>query len=360
MVGNISRKELRVEYIDLFRAFGIILMIMGHIKFGAVFSKWIHAFHMPMFFFISGWFFKPKNNVRVSRQICDKAKSLLIPYLCFEIIVWIVCLLYFHEYRSWDTLKYILFENTYAIPVKYSANGISPIPGAMWFLTSLFICEEVYIFLDRILGHSWKLHFAVSIVAVFGMVATNILPFRLPWAMDASFVGVGLFHIARITKGNMTKRIFNLKWWCSILIGIAISGLIMLNHRINMRLGNYDWYPLFWINALGAIVVGFNLSRYLEYILNKNLLSSRISHCLKGIGKNSVIYLCLNQIVIIFVTQLFELIGLRGLVAKIPILLLTVIILYGFEKLICNTQLKVLIGKKVYKGKHIEDCNSRY
>ena len=28
----------RVEYIDLFRAFGILLMIMGHIKFGGIYS----------------------------------------------------------------------------------------------------------------------------------------------------------------------------------------------------------------------------------------------------------------------------------------------------------------------------------
>ena len=42
-----------MDYIDIYRAFGIILMVMGHIGFGGKFDKFIHAFHMPMFFFIS-------------------------------------------------------------------------------------------------------------------------------------------------------------------------------------------------------------------------------------------------------------------------------------------------------------------
>lgn len=44
----------RLNYIDCFRAIGICLMIMGHVGFGGHFDKWIHAFHMPMFFFVSG------------------------------------------------------------------------------------------------------------------------------------------------------------------------------------------------------------------------------------------------------------------------------------------------------------------
>ena len=54
MNGQSLSKQVRIDYIDLFRAFGIILMIMGHIKFGGNFDKWIHAFHMPTFFFVSG------------------------------------------------------------------------------------------------------------------------------------------------------------------------------------------------------------------------------------------------------------------------------------------------------------------
>lgn len=56
-MNNNSHAE-RLDYIDIFRALGIILMVMGHIGFGSKFDKFIHAFHMPIFFWISGFFIK--------------------------------------------------------------------------------------------------------------------------------------------------------------------------------------------------------------------------------------------------------------------------------------------------------------
>lgn len=47
-------KQSRAGYIDLLRGFCIILMVMGHVGFGVVFDKWIHAFHVPIWFIISG------------------------------------------------------------------------------------------------------------------------------------------------------------------------------------------------------------------------------------------------------------------------------------------------------------------
>ena len=50
-MGSVSVKKsnYRDETIDILRALGILLMVMGHIGFGGAFDKFIHAFHMPMF-----------------------------------------------------------------------------------------------------------------------------------------------------------------------------------------------------------------------------------------------------------------------------------------------------------------------
>ena len=96
-----EREKSRVEYIDLFRAFGIVLMIMGHIKFGSHFDKWIHAFHMPMFFFVSGWFYRSKDGVSAGKQIIGKAKSLLLPYIVFEMVQWVILLPFPTTIPSW-------------------------------------------------------------------------------------------------------------------------------------------------------------------------------------------------------------------------------------------------------------------
>ena len=53
----------RKEYIDIYRGIGILCMVIGHLYIGFIFDKFSHAFHMPMFFFVTGYFFTLKNRV---------------------------------------------------------------------------------------------------------------------------------------------------------------------------------------------------------------------------------------------------------------------------------------------------------
>lgn len=74
-----NQQNNRSEYIDFFRGIGILLMIMGHIGFGRIFDKWIHSFHMPMFFFVSGFFYI--GNKPVVASVKKYTKKMLLPYL---------------------------------------------------------------------------------------------------------------------------------------------------------------------------------------------------------------------------------------------------------------------------------------
>ncbi len=44
----------RIEWVDIARGIGIILVILGHIGIGKV-GKFIYSFHIPLFFFLSGF-----------------------------------------------------------------------------------------------------------------------------------------------------------------------------------------------------------------------------------------------------------------------------------------------------------------
>ena len=51
----------RLEWIDLAKGIGIILMIIGHMpSIPSAVHNWIFSFHMPLFFFLSGYMFKKK------------------------------------------------------------------------------------------------------------------------------------------------------------------------------------------------------------------------------------------------------------------------------------------------------------
>lgn len=333
-------KEQRVEYIDFFRGIGIILMIINHIGFGGVIYNFSHAFHMPMFFIISGYFYSKKNKEIIStvRFVKRKAKTLLLPYFVFGLFHYIVWIgLYgFSVYP----LTRLFFYNT--------EEGM-PIAGALWFLTALFITDVLFFILDRYIAS--RLLFVAIIIglSVFGTVSRIILPFTLPFALSAGFVGLGLFGIGFILKKATIGKIY-----CSfqktgiipkIFILLILSGitgfLIYLNDAVNMRDGRYGFIPLFWINATLATTVGLLISKeWIHYIK----LQKINGHMCK-IGRESIVYLCLNQIVIFTAKSVMETFSLPFIVKQLFILSITMVTLFILCRIVFATKLKVLFGK---------------
>lgn len=325
----------RVEYIDLFRGIGIVLMIMGHIGFGNKFDHYIHAFHMPMFYFVSGLFFKTKSKAAISTIafIKTKAKSLLVPYLFFALFHFLIaCML--EKTFLYKNLLHIFSFNTYGMPIA----------GALWFLTSLYITEVLYFLLDRYVNNMKLRNVIILLFVVVGNLENVVLPYRLPFAMGPSFVGLGLFHLARVMRcyreGIVYNRIMRVPVVAYIIGGVVVTISIFLNGYINMRMGEYACIPLFWINAMGSIIVGLLWSKLLtEKFRNKLVL------WLTNVGKNSIVYLCLNQLVILLLNKCIEYIELPQVLSIFLVFILVMVILFGCGHVIINTRLKFIIGK---------------
>lgn len=342
MVKDIEKEEFqtRLDYMDIFRGFGIILMIMGHIGFGDTFDYFIHAFHMPMFFFASGFFFSKKSpdKLKTADYIKRKCKALIVPYCFFGIFHFLILCMTQRTGEEWKSLVHLLFINTTGLPIA----------GALWFLTAIFFTNVIYFLLDRYILDNRLKTVLVIILSLFGNIAPKLLPFRLPYALDISFVGIGLFHIAYTLKQHMEnkyiEKMFKLNKAIWFISAILMTVLIFVNGYINMRTGMYAIIPLFWINAIGACVVGINLSEYLEE-LKINGKSLLLIHFIKRIGKNSMVYLCLNQIVLIMIRNMIEPLGIPRGFLQIAILILGLIVLYVCDLFINGTKLRVVVGK---------------
>ena len=70
----------RIRWLDAAKAIGIVLVVLGHISRDAALVQWIYLFHMPLFFFVSGWVYKKKN---VLKDIGHRARTLMVPYYAF-------------------------------------------------------------------------------------------------------------------------------------------------------------------------------------------------------------------------------------------------------------------------------------
>ena len=220
---------------------------------------------------------------------------------------------------------------------------MQPVPGALWFLTSLFIAEIVYVLIRTFIPNRPVAHIMVAITIVIGMVAPSYI--RLPWGADTVLVGAGFLHAGSLFRQNdKLSKLLNLRLLPVILWG-DITALIFLNYPVNLRSGNYHMWILFWVNAIGVIVVGWNIVKILDKRLSDVKFIKVIRERLIHIGKNSIIYLCLNQFVIAVIVKVLNRFASYEVVLKIPELLLTLITLCIAERIICNTKLKIIIGR---------------
>lgn len=69
---------IKVNWVDSLKGFAIILVVLGHIS--SPLSSFIYAFHMPLFFIVSGFFLNPTNELK--REII----YLILKYSRFLII----------------------------------------------------------------------------------------------------------------------------------------------------------------------------------------------------------------------------------------------------------------------------------
>jgi fucose 4-O-acetylase-like acetyltransferase len=318
----------RVGYVDIFRGIGILCMIIGHVGFWGKFSTFVHAFHMPMFFFVTGYFWK---DVKAAEFLGRKIRTLLVPYLFWTMLHFIIWLFIREEgaQSPQQALGHIFWENTTNVPL----TGI-------WFLTALFFAEMIYYLLKKIFRVNMALLVAVMAVALVGCLLPDILGFRLPWALDAAMTGVGFIHSGALLRSMEGSRadLLNLKALPVLCMGAAGIVTVFCNSEVNMRTGQYGIIPLFWFNAIWWILVLWNVCRICD-----EFREGKIWHLLKAeieyTGRNSICYLCLNISLISLWQWILSFAGLNDRIGKLIIFAAVMIMIHLIARL---TQLKGL------------------
>lgn len=331
------KKTDRIEYIDIFRSLGIIAMVMGHVGYGDIFDFFIHAFHMPMFFWISGFLFQHKSKSELSFRtlVLKKAKTLLLPYAVFGIAHYLlyICI----NYDDFDISPLVHL-------VSFNTDGL-PICGALWFLTALFFTDILFFIIDRYIASEPIKAIIIALIALAGNLYKVIFSYTLPFALGPALVGLGLYYIGHLCRKNAENKavhfVFNLPWIPTFLLGIMTTILIFINGYINMRTETYAVIPLFWVNASLAVIVGVNLSK----LLYKYIQNSIVGKWLVSIGEESIIYVCLNQVVIIVVRKATQMLNMSVYLSSVFILVISMSCLWIISKIIVNTKLKRMIGK---------------
>lgn len=329
----------RIDYVDVFRGIGIIFMILGHMSFVTPhFDHYIHAFHMPMFYFASGLFFK--TNLRITTYLKKLTRQIILPYVFFATIFSFIVV-----FRGEDTLQNVLSQ-----VLTINNNGF-PIAGALWFLTSFYFSQVILYILKKKINDDIVLTPIVVLALIVGINFSKLFATRLYLSLDTSFVGLALIFLGYIVKKyNLLERLTSDRIGLTIILFLINCFLIMKTSYVNMRADIYPSTILFLINAVMSFLVYLNTSKIIINYLSK----TKFKKMLTVMGKNSIVSLCLNQFVILFFKKIFYKLKIDyyflyvwhlNIIYYIVFSGIVILTLYFLSDKLINIRFKILFGK---------------
>lgn len=300
-----ENKSNRIEWIDFLKFVAIFFVVFTHAGMPTIIDNYFRVFRMPVFFFLSGYFFKSSP---FGQFLIKRVKSLLVPYFVFPIVIfyfWFAVYLLIGEQfpENMNALWISLFT--------YNAD-ISPFAAVQWFLTCLFVTEIIFYWIVRVSKNNILVITALLLCfSVIGYLWKPLIGVRLYWAADVAitavvFYGIGyLFNNIKLAK--VKAFILNPSIIKLVSFFIISAALVYLNGRVRMRTLDYGNYFLFYISAFASIAFFIMLSILIceSPKLNRLWLYKQSLY----LGKNTLIILIFNQFFIKILKHLTNYIG---------------------------------------------------
>lgn len=247
----------RIEYIDIARGLGILLVVLGHNDFSLIspfLYQVIYSFHMPLFFFLSGYFINTSTTIWT--YTLKRFHSLLKPYLFTIFIIYFVSISF--GKMGFQTALGRIVKSLYG--TGYYIDWVQ-----LWFLPHLF-AVSLYAYCFYVLfkalqnriarwallaGTLWLASLILKTFYPFSLGAYTL--YGLPFSLDLVFLS-GFFYILGCeVRQTVPDRFIQ----HPLLFFVTGAGVFLLNifftQRIDFNTRTYEAFPLNTLQALMGI-----------------------------------------------------------------------------------------------------------
>ena len=256
MKENIISKDYKQEslFINIIRALSILLVVSGHMggifdligipyKESEIFSA--YSFHMPAFIFVSGYYFKLNNSVKLSEFIKNKMYKLIIPYYIANVFYGMLTY-YLKKQSLFSNCKDLSLFNLIVEPwlsgYQFNLNGPS------WFALFLFLVQLVYFVLKKIIYSnddkpSNKTEFKILVIfTILGFIGTwgSKLDFiknnSIYWGFIRVLFGLQFYQLGYFYRTFLLNKIpINIKSFLILILSKVIFIEAVGNYSFSMR-----------------------------------------------------------------------------------------------------------------------------
>ena len=290
------------KWIDVAKGIGILCVVAGHaITFlnhenttfiVSTIRNLIYSFHMPLFFFLSG--FLLNYSPGPLQFIRKKIKRLVIPYFFTYIVTSVFLFISYILIKIPDSFSgfHYFLGMLYGTLLQFRIQTGTDVFSPLWFLPALFCALLISYALLRIFDKDPILGFLTIIVTICVGCVLGMSNIHLPWGFDIAMVAQ-LFVIPGIyLKKSGYTEIKNLNVCSMAVLSLGFIVAFYFNRIPSMGVGDYFNPFLFWVAAVCAIIGICYLSYYLA-------LASPIGELLSFFGKNSLVILCFHTLPLI-------------------------------------------------------------
>lgn len=294
----------RIEWIDTAKGICILLVVLTHAANPFVknypLSEVLITFRMPLYFILSGLFFKAYNGF--GDFFIRKVNKLVIPYSFFYLLLSVF--IPFALYQWCDFTIWGYTHNGIQNVAYIFSETLTPNP-AIWFLVSLFEVNIIF-YLIYLLAQKFsrKNIFIIIFTLIIGItgLCLSIAGIKWPYYIDTSFSALPFFVFGWYIR-NETNYLFKQKSKLYILILSTIAFILTVHYLNNgpcyFRLNSYKNFggtlQLYPYGILGSLLV-FEFARYMGKV-----------PFVSFVGRYSIIVLCIHTYIIQCMTLIFTL-----------------------------------------------------
>lgn len=277
----------RLNYFDIAKGIGIILVIIGHIEYVEQGVRdYIVSFHMPLFFIVSGMLMlvTGEKDRPLKKLFFRKLQRIMLVYAIFSVLYLIIDICYYyitHLGDGWQTVRNDAIDSLMLY-------GIS----VLWFLPALFFGEMIFLLILKLMNRLLpRLDYLATALACTALAVIIYLPLCrienhfmkafVRFFICAAFVSIGYCIHSIIKNLQIPAPAYAL---AGTVLLAAVYFTAQINGTVDMHFGVYGSLFFYFLTAVIGSMGVILLSRSLEKL--SRTIPVRI---LIYYGKNSLI-----------------------------------------------------------------------
>lgn len=277
----------RVFYIDMLKAFAIVLVVFGHVySVNDNLYYWVYSFHVPLFFCLSGVFFH--YGIGIKEYFQKRWHSTIIPFVFFYVLTFLYWVLIEREMRSaaggvdaqwWRPLLGLLTLS--------ANNNLMPHNNPLWFVPTLITIEIISCCVTR-LSKPYRYLVGVLFIPLSVFCAKFLLPFEVSNACYYLLFFLLGKELCTIDANNLKKKSL---WLLPLLITVFLlivffGALIPITEQVVYEVMRKYLIALFMIAFFVYVAIVSE-----QYVQRSRLLTSVFSF----LGANTLVVLFLHD-----------------------------------------------------------------